>query len=216
MLVSPNIYWFLPESHVWLLLQQEILQVLSSNIGEETVQHLGHLQTGRMTEFAQPGVSLAWSYLFVFQVGAYPSFISGCAPVIYIFDLHQLVRPWSLCLSFQQECCNVPRACLSILSAFIALTLVSPSCPLFSFWQNHCRRSIPPPSRCSGSLFFLLLFFLSTCTPPISLSFLPVFFPFLSFFILCSFQGHQNDSVCFPRPQPWWLWVNNPNARGKL
>lgn len=38
----------------------------------------------RMTKNAQPGVSIARSYLFAFQVGAYPSFISGRAPVIYI------------------------------------------------------------------------------------------------------------------------------------
>lgn len=57
------------------------------------VQYLGHLQTGRMTKFAQPEISIARSYLFFFQVGANPSFISGHAPVIYIFDLHRLVRP---------------------------------------------------------------------------------------------------------------------------
>lgn len=84
---------------------------------------------------------------------------------------------------------------------------------------SNCRTSIPPPSRCSRSLILasLLPVYMHPSHLPLLLArFLSIFFSFFTFCAVSKVTKTIEDSACFPRPQPWWLWVNDPDVRGEL
>lgn len=146
------------------------------------MQHLGHLQTGRMTSY-RPSRGRHWLILSFCLSGWYVSlhYFRPCACYLYLWGSLTYTILLSLCLTFQQERCNVLKTSFSIVSFFIAFTLFSLSCPVFivAGLLATVGPSLHPPDVLGAP--YLLLFFLSTCTP----SNLSLVFACLQFF--CQF-----------------------------